>query len=145
MDSDIWQVRIQDRIRSWIRTAVDEYGLYRLEVACSISTVLLGAWLLRMGLNGPPPPSYQSLEAIAPLWFWGVAIMLVGFSTRLGLYWQNVKLRQAVLVSIFALRAFMFLSAWAGTGGISTSIPEHISWMLVSAWAYIRLVIPDDK
>lgn len=122
------------RLWTYTRLAAARYTEHRLEFAASLGVMTLGLWLVFTST----PLSYAFLTTLAPLWVWGVALLVVGFTSRLGILRQDVRLRRIGMLGIFFCRLALLGAVAYGTHWTSTTIPEHISWLIVCVWGYFR-------
>ena len=125
--------------KQWWPATLARYFQHRLEFIASISLMLLGLWLVYTGLFHIPPLAYTFLSTLAPLWVWGWFLFLIGLLSRVGMYYDNRSLRQGAMLMTFAIRAGLLGAVIYGTNFTSNTIPEHISWLIVSLWAYLRI------
>lgn len=125
------------QIKAWIKVTLEKYNQRRLEFATSLSLMVLGLWLIYTGINGVPPLAYGFLATLAPLWAWGMLFVLIGFLWRLAIYYQKAQWQQVALLGNLFCRLFLLAAVVYGTDFTSNTIPEHISWLVVTLWAYL--------
>lgn len=121
--------------QAYTRLALSRYFEHRLEFVASLALMLLGLWLAFT----PAPLSYSFLGTIAPLPLFGAAFFVVGFISRLAILYQKYTLRQAAMLAVFFVRLFLLGAVGYGTHWQSTTIPDHLTWCVMSFWAYLRL------
>lgn len=125
------------QIKFWLRATLEKYYQRRLEYAASLSLMVLGAWLIYTGLSGVPPLAYGFLATLAPLWVWGTLFVLIGLLGRVAIYYQKARWQQVALLLILFCRLSLLAAVVYGTDFTSNTIPEHVSWLIVTLWAYL--------
>ena len=118
-----------------LRSQFDYETQHRLEAVGALSLVILGIWLLVT----PAALSYRYLTELAPLWVSGVFLISVGMLSRIGLWLRLPWLRRVGLFAVIVCRLFLLFAVVWGMAGPSNTVPEHISWVIVSGWAYLRV------
>jgi len=118
-----------------LKLFISNYTRNGLEFASALSIILLGGWFMILTV----PLSYQFLDSLAPLRVWGTILLLIGITSNIGLVIQKTKVRQLGLLLIVFARLALLVSVMVGTKFTSNTIPEHISWFLISVWAYWSL------
>lgn len=122
-----------------IRAVYEVMSNKRLEAASDISIGILGLWLIISNVLGLPPLAYTFLHSIAPLWKIGLLLVVIALASFVATYKNYYRLRQFFMLANFFCRLFMLAAVWYGTSGTSNTIPEHISWLVVSLWSYLRV------
>lgn len=125
------------QIKEWLMAVLGKYHQMRLEFVTSFSLSLLGLWLVYTGLNNVPPLAYGFLATLAPLHVWGFLFLLIGLFGRWAIYHQRTRCQKIALLANLFCRLFLLAAVAYGTDFTSNTIPEHVSWLIVTLWAYL--------
>lgn len=130
-----------DPWRLWLDRALSAYSQRRLEFVLSLGLIFLGGWLMFT----PRPLSYAFLFTLAPGWVWGLALGGVGFAIRWAIRNDKTQWRAGLMLAVVFIRLTLLAAVGYSTGWVSTTIPEHVTWLCAAWWAYYRASQPAPK